>query len=161
QDAAAQEPQGVGAGEADVGEAALGHAGGGEQLELADDLDADEVDLGPGLGLGQQEQALAEADLQLDGAAVAEHVGPAPGRRRVGRVEQVGREGLQRQAGALAHRRQPPAAGAGMPAGRFMVMPMTSPWKTMLLPTNPWMLKMVCRRCSWMPLPTSSSRSPG
>ena len=30
---------------------------------------------------------------------------------------------------------------------------MILPWKTMLVPTNPWQSKMVCRRCSRMALP--------
>jgi len=50
-DAVAQQLPGVGAGHADVLQAAAGQAGGGEELVLANDLDAEEVDAGA-LGAG-------------------------------------------------------------------------------------------------------------
>ena len=53
-----------------------GDAVGGEQLVLADDLDAKVVRAGVGLAGCHQEQSLAEADLALDGMVVAEQLPP-------------------------------------------------------------------------------------
>src|SRR5437764_1456039 len=40
-------------------------------------------------------------------------------------------------------------------------MPMMSPWKTIAAPTKPWTLKIVCRWCRRLALPTSTRRAPG
>src|SRR5262249_22680018 len=62
-----QENPSVGAGQSNVANPPLGKARGRQQLVLADNLDAEEVDLGVGLGGREQEQTLAEAHLNFNG----------------------------------------------------------------------------------------------
>ena len=48
----------------------------GVKLVLANDLDAEEVDLGPRHGLREQEEPFAHADFDLDGVRVDEELRP-------------------------------------------------------------------------------------
>src|SRR5262249_12701202 len=134
---------------------------------LADDLDAEEVDGRRGLAGGEQEQPLAEADLDLDGVVVAEDGPPVEDRGRAGRLQQPGGELLQGQATAGGHARVSRRAAAVAlssaapgPRARVMATPRMSAWKTMVLPTKPWTLKTVWRRFMRVPLATITSRSP-
>src|SRR5262249_5286587 len=141
-----------------------GRARRGEELIFPLDFDADKVDARAGRRLGEQEQPLAEADLDLDRVGVAEHAGPVVRRRRRvgggGGGQEGGRRLLRRQAGGAGHG-QPPSPASTAGPWRWSGTPRTSPWKTMVPATNPWTLKTVCRRFRRSALPTSTSRSPG
>jgi len=76
---------GVGAGEADVGQFSHGHARRGEELILGHDFDAEEIRVRRAQRDIEQEQALAEADFDLDGMVVAEDRAPIEQRREQAR----------------------------------------------------------------------------
>src|SRR5262249_37316635 len=82
--AVAQERQRVATGHADVRAAALRQPRRGEELVLAYDLDAREVDVRVILRRREEEQPLAEAHLQLNRVVVPEGGGPGERRGRVG-----------------------------------------------------------------------------
>src|SRR5262249_45825300 len=64
-DKVAQEQARVRPGQTHVGQAALGHSGGGKQLVFALGLDAEEIDVRPRLRRSEEKQALAEAHFDL------------------------------------------------------------------------------------------------
>src|SRR5439155_6928243 len=117
------------------------------------DLDAEEVDRGPRLAAVQQKQALAEADLDLDGPVVTEDLCPRQRRWRRRHHEQVRLQLLQRESHRTVHAQPSSLRTSGTPR--------MSAWNTIVAPTKPWTLKIACLRFSLEPLPISTSRSPG
>src|SRR5262249_7212983 len=131
-----------------------------EELVLADDLDAQEIHARPRLRLGQQKQPLAAADLDLQGAVVAEdRLRVERPRRRAGRLRrcpQVGGQLLQRQPFRPPHPQPPPDSSP--PRGGT---PLTPKWHAIAPSTTPCPANTVTRVLISPPCPTSPSRSPG
>src|SRR5207237_3930770 len=112
-----------------------------EQLIFARDLDADEIHVRTSLRGGHEKKTFAEADFDLHRAGVTKHGLPIERAGPVCYVEQVRGQILHRETASSAH-----GHDSSLEAGwRLIATPRMSPWKTMLFPTKPWTLKILCR----------------